>query len=91
MTIAAQPVVDIRLESGAMAAPSRAAAGRRFEHVVSNAFSVGVAIGILVALTSKPSIASVVLLGAVVLIQALSNFGFEAPEAGEAEPEIEEI
>jgi hypothetical protein len=56
-------------------------------HMVSNAFSFGVAIGIIVALATRPTLASVLLLGAVVLLQALSTFSIESPAPGPSDVE----
>jgi hypothetical protein len=59
----------------------------RLRRLVSNAFSLGVAIGIIVALATRPTLASVLLLGAVVLLQALSTFSIESPAAGSGDAE----
>ena len=74
---------DIHLRGAAATSPQPVAAGRlggsRLGRLVSNAFSFGVALGIIIALATRPTLSSVLLLGAVVLIQALSTFSLDAP------------
>jgi hypothetical protein len=91
MAIPLERLGNIDLGGAAAAAPSQRAAGQpgpwRLGRVVSNAFSLGVAIGIIIALATRPTLASVLLLGAVVLLQALSTFSTESPAAGSGDAE----
>jgi hypothetical protein len=85
MAIPMERLGDIQLHGAAATSPQPVAAGRsggsRLGHLVSNAFSFGVALGIIIALATRPTLSSVLLLGVVVLIQPLSTFSLDAPSA----------